>query len=419
MATPRRKQNARQQKIVNREKNRDNVMAIKATVGAVVAVVIIAIFIAIGGGSDPKTTTDDKPKNDDYAAHVAAMGGPTAQALSGERSSQPTLLAQKLLVAIGTEDRDTVDRLVSWSILFQKLADSNAWEDSRRWENQDETGRQALKDEWLFALLDPDIVESVQKHVLPRLEKDAFPANNEEINVDNGRLSYFVEDDRGKDLLALHIYSQLIPGNDPEIDRENPAAWRINRVTFEIRGTLGGKRKTKGKVDFGSEIGKPEKKKKAKRPRFSGPVEADVAPVAWSEGTDEATKQKIEATIREGLEAGGRAAVDQRERLVAMGKPAIPGLLNALAASNWRDKKEFGNVIFLVGTLEDITGEIRGVTGSIRLGGLTPPDTAVVERSLRRWFGWWTNFGPAWVRDEYDPSKETWEQFEDEEEDDG
>ena len=111
--------------------------------------------------------------------------------------------------------------------------------------------------------------------------------------------------------------------------------------------------------------------------------------------------------------------LDIEQQLVQIGKPAIPGLLNAIAATNGKDRAEFRNVIFLVDTREMITGNVRGVTGSIRLAGLTPPSPDVIEKGLRRWYGWWNNFGPAWVKEEYDPSKETWEQFEEDDEDGG
>jgi hypothetical protein len=424
MASPRRRSDARQRKLDKKDGNKDNVMAMKVTAGVVIGAVIVGIFISVSSDGSTNTLGDKDRKKRSSGDQMSEIYGdappPVTDLTAGLESKLPDKLAQKLLLGIATDDPDLVGKVISWPVLFGKLANENAWEAERRWENLDDAGREQLKSDWLFQLMDPDLQEAINLSLKDDIVSGTAMNSNDNVGSDYGQITYLVTDPgTGKDLVVFHVTSYLLEGYSPRKDIQNPEAWRIGKVAFDIRNAIGSKKKTKKRKAIGEDIGKPKKKKRKKRKRFTGPVEADIGPVAWLEGTDEATKSRIEGLVKEALEDSGAKSAKAREQLKTIGKPAIPGLLNAIAATSWKERSQFRNVIFLVDTLEMITGEVRGVTGSVRLAGLTPPSPAVIEKGLRRWYGWWNNFGPAWVKEEYDPSKETWEQFEEEDEEDG
>lgn len=424
MASPRRRVDARQRKQLKKAENRDNVLAMKVLAGAVVGVLILVVMISLG--SEPEDTGDKssgrKERGDSPYDDIYEDGDDKRFIVKeGQESQVPAKLAQSLMLAIANLDQEKVEKLVSWPLLFGRLANDNAWEAERRWENLDDAGREALKTEWLFQLLDEDLAASINLSLKDDIIAGAAPPNRSRIGDVYGEIMYIATDPSvGKDLVVFHIKAFLLEGYTPENDYHKDEAWRIGSVAFDVRRAIGKKRKTKGRSDIGADIGKAKKRKRKKRRRFKGPVEADPGPVAWVEGTTDATKSKIQGLIAEAMADKGRASMDAQRKITQLGKPAIPGLLNQIAATDLTDRAKTRDVVFLVNMIEEITGEIRGVTGSVRLQGLAPPSPAAITTGLRRWYGWWNNFGSAWVKEEYDPSKETWEQLEEEDaEEDG
>lgn len=414
MASPRRRVDARQRKNQKKGENRDNVTAMKALAGVVVGLVILGVMISLGSGEDESldnSKRSDPADNDPYAGVYEEGDSTPFRVEEGEESEVPQKRAQELILAIATQDQGKLDQIISWPLLFKKLADDNAWESERRWENLDDAARDTLKTEWSFQLFDEDLSASIKAELEKDILAGAAPPERNRVNDRSGVVTYHAAQG-GRTLVVFHVTSYMLDGYTPENDYHSDQAWKIVKVAFDVKRAIGNKKKTKSRADIGADLGKSKKKRRKKRRRFTGPVEAEPGPVAWVEGTTEATKSKVAGLIKEAMSDSGRKSLAAQQDLVKLGKPAIPGLLNQIAATDLTARSEMRNVLFLVNTIEEITGEIRGVTGSVRLGGLAPPAPDAIQKGLRRWFGWWTNFGSSWVKEEYDPSKETWEQFE-------
>jgi|GEM_PF-2109029 len=85
-----------------------------------------------------------------------------------------------------------------------------------------------------------------------------------------------------------------------------------------------------------------------------------------------------------------------KERLIEIGKPAIPGLLNALVPLRWSDSDDIAKANKCVSALRSITGRHFGFAPGFQGNAARGSVEADLSHSIRRWFGWWQRYKDTW-----------------------
>jgi predicted Zn finger-like uncharacterized protein len=96
-----------------------------------------------------------------------------------------------------------------------------------------------------------------------------------------------------------------------------------------------------------------------------------------------------------------------RRELVAMGKPAIPALLNLMVGREALESQEEQQILNqVIQTLREITLEDFGFAPGGYGGNLTGESLEANQQALRRWFGWWRNHKDTWTGPDENPPSE-------------
>ncbi|MEE9391902.1 MAG: hypothetical protein V3W41_05305 [Planctomycetota bacterium] len=403
-------------------KNRDNALALKVSLGALLFVGFIFMVIYALGEDKPKKPKNSNP-SDNYRTPKLDHGGKDRPRKPGEESTLPEKLAGQFMTALATDDSSIMSKIISWDYLFRRIAGENNWGEKRRYANLDEAGKRKLINDYLFEIMDEEYIEVVQKFFIEDFNKGLIPPNRDVVRGDYGLVGFLVKDDRNRKMIQINLTSELLDGYDELIDAQNPKAWRITRVQHEQFRQLktGGSKKSR-KKDFGAKLGKEKRKRK---PRFVGPPEADVTPVPWPIASGEAERKRVNELIVATLDEGNiRKANQSRDEMIQIGKLAIPGVLNAIAALDHSEKTDMKKAWVLIQALREMTNKsFRYTPGNSRqglgMGGMTKGTPEERTKSLRQWFGWWKVEGATWVKKDIDYNEKSWDELKKDEENEG
>lgn len=125
-------------------------------------------------------------------------------------------------------------------------------------------------------------------------------------------------------------------------------------------------------------------------PALNRNPEGDVETVPWVDGTSSSMQNQIESAISRLTDPGATTAAGKARRdLVAVGKAAIPGLLNALVPLDLSQEDDLLVAMKVTQTLMDLTGEDHLIVPGSNTGSLIGEGAKDNEVNRRRWFGWW------------------------------
>ncbi len=160
-----------------------------------------------------------------------------------------------------------------------------------------------------------------------------------------------------------------------------------------IASTSGEEGGAEGGIDEGSgERGGVDQK--SGRPSRNDHI-AQVPPLA---DTPPELTEKIEANVAIVMDLSKTSeAVDARNELLRIGKPAIPHLLSAIARKGVDTPDAMMVVNQLVITLRDLTGKRFGFAPQMGLATSGESEEDTKTRALKKWFGWWRTYGDKFV----------------------
>ncbi len=385
------------------KEKQESKMATQALVIGGIVIVLLFGFIALSSSGDDEVDTAPKTRSDPLTAAIPD----DRLAKPDEESQVPYWLATQFMIALANEDADALDKIIWWEKFFSRLEDKNRIDPEKRYVNLDEAGKEALRQRFLIGVMDPDYIQLIRENILEDLMAGKIGLfSHWDVQADYGKIVIPVEDRKtGKKKLDITVTAELLPDFDPIRDAQNRQAWKIVGLAHEQYGKVKNGLKVRSKQkDFGAEVVKPKKKKRKKRgPK--GPPEADPAPVPWLADTPAETRAKVQSLIGKILDLSHPREGDQaRRELVELEKAAIPGILTALAPFNHKDNQDdISKAWLLVQVLREITFKEFGYgpgTTSLGMGrgGMVRATPEERVRAIRRWFGWWKVFGPAWDR---------------------
>ena len=380
----------------------DNKIAIQVTVGLIIAFALIALVIS-SNKSDEEDTSRRRERRDD----PVELGEVNIPASPSQESSIPERHAKTFLLALADQDAETMERLIWWDRMFEAMAQFNNWGEERRYANKDDRGKEKMRQDMLFRILDPDYAELVRTRLADAIRSNAAPPNKSDVGDDWGNVSYVINNLREIPVVGYLIKVQLLDNRDPVADAENPDAWKITRIKQDQFTSIKEGQKPKKGRDIGADLGKVEKKRKPRKRGLQGPAEADPMDVAWLEGTSDAAKSNILDLVKR-TQGNDRNALRSRRQMTDLGKQIIPPILTAIHQMNYRDDDaQIQNAWSLVLALRELTGLSFGFgpgtatsAGGPGMAQATPDERA---RAIRRWFGWWETKGATFTGPELAP----------------
>ena len=126
--------------------------------------------------------------------------------------------------------------------------------------------------------------------------------------------------------------------------------------------------------------------------------EAELKPLPHLDDTPEEQRKKIDAAIATliDLEAAGALPMRAARELKAIGKPAVPRLLNQLyelvmgSESSLTDQAVVHRIRKVTMALEDLTGQRFGFDSSA-VGSTITSSEELRRSALQQWYGWWAD----------------------------
>ncbi|MFH0944751.1 MAG: hypothetical protein V2A76_06095 [Planctomycetota bacterium] len=118
--------------------------------------------------------------------------------------------------------------------------------------------------------------------------------------------------------------------------------------------------------------------------------EGEVAEVELIPDTPSGTTREIERALASLLDTSTTTAANQaRTVLTEIGRPAIPHLLNALAAVDLANESDLLIATRLTSALTDLTGQDFPIVPGGNAGSMVGEGAVENEINRRKWFGWW------------------------------
>ncbi|MCA9322143.1 MAG: hypothetical protein KDB53_15485 [Planctomycetes bacterium] len=384
------------QKIREGQDKADNKMAMQVTIGSIVALVLVFGFLAMSGGDDD--ATPERRKKDRDGSLTAGI--PDGRVERPDQASQlPYKLACKLMLAIANSDTETLDEIVWWDKLFDRIQSANNIDEERRYDRQDEAGKAQLRGMFALQVFEPDYITIIRDNMLDDLLAGK-PHLDERINVegDYGTVIMRVKDRlTGEKALDVSVMSELLPGYDPIRDAQNPSAWRVVAVSHEQYGRVNdqGQRIRSKSKDFGDQVfAKPKKAKRKKG--SSGPPESEPHLIDWHPDFKPEDREAVTKMVAQLIDLSNPREGDAaRDGLIERGYQSVPSVLNALISLDHSENVEDTQKGWqLVQVLREVTKRNFGYgpanTGlGFGMGGMTRATPEERLRAVRRWFGWW------------------------------
>lgn len=200
---------------------------------------------------------------------------------------------------------------------------------------------------------------------------------------------------------------------DVEILLRNLRNGRFEKRDFQLVKI--GKNWLVAAMDVGEQYGgdldeKEEEKPKTLDEKYTRRIspEAEIEKVDFLPGTSEQKKREL-TRLAEDLSGSDRAlSREAKERLIAIGKPAIPVVLNLLVGLELTNMDHVARANKCIGILREITDESFGFSPGFRAGGGSVSMEAALMKSVRLWFGWWRRNKDDWKPKPRAKKEEDW-----------
>ncbi len=136
--------------------------------------------------------------------------------------------------------------------------------------------------------------------------------------------------------------------------------------------------------------------------------EAEIEKVDLLPDTSEEKKREFERLADDLCSSDRSLSREAKERLITMGKPAIPVVLNLLVDLDFKEMDHVARANKCIGILREITDQSFGFSPGFRSGGDFISMEAALEKSVSLWFGWWRRNKDHWEPTKDKKNKEDW-----------
>ena len=329
-----------------------------AGVGAVLVVLAVAAFRKPSRGGETNLT-------DSTANAATETGSGTTATTSGNTANKDPLqsLVDTFLEAVQHGDDSEFLKIVSFPAVQDALADS---EDQPPWRDLNDIdrtlARQAISERFLG---DDATREFLRKAHVTSLNMTESQDNSARFSVTFESLTDDFRQEREVKLIKVGPSWQVAGMTAGEI--YSPSAQQAEKDRQKVR----------------------------KRSSFYG----EIKTVELLEETTPDVADRMESLLSVMLDLSlGRESSAARREMVAIGKPAIPALLNEIVTrKTMQSSEEIQQLNIISQTLRDITFENMGFTPGSATRGIMGESLDENTVALQKWFGWWERHKDTWT----------------------
>jgi hypothetical protein len=136
--------------------------------------------------------------------------------------------------------------------------------------------------------------------------------------------------------------------------------------------------------------------------------EGAIAEVAFLDETSASKCAELERLVSDLVSDNRKLSFEARERLIRIGKPAIPALLNALVPVDFSDRTEIAKANRVIHPLRVITGQSFGFSPGFQNVAIRGSLEEDLKHSVRLWFGWWDRNKDSWEGRDIEKEQKDW-----------
>jgi predicted Zn finger-like uncharacterized protein len=133
-----------------------------------------------------------------------------------------------------------------------------------------------------------------------------------------------------------------------------------------------------------------------------------IGDVPFLDDTSEAQRKEMARLVANLTGDDRNLRHEAQERLVKMGKPAIPPLLTGLAPFDFNNQDHISDANKIIGVLRQITGRSFGFAPGFQDVAIRGSMEEDLKHAVRLWFGWWARYKDVWEGRDIKKEMEGW-----------
>jgi hypothetical protein len=136
--------------------------------------------------------------------------------------------------------------------------------------------------------------------------------------------------------------------------------------------------------------------------------EGEIAPVDFLPETSESQRRELTSLAADLVGEDKSRSHEARERLIKIGKPAIPALLNGLVPLDYGNQDDIAKANRHIYVLRLITGQSFGFSPGFQDVAVRGSMKEDLLHAVRLWFGWWHRYKDVWEGRDIKGEMEGW-----------
>jgi len=137
-------------------------------------------------------------------------------------------------------------------------------------------------------------------------------------------------------------------------------------------------------------------------------LEGEIKEIEYTPETTDSLKSELEELTEDLISDGRKKSRVARERLIKIGKPAIPAILNQIVPLDFTSEDDLGKTNKCVSALRIITGRTFGFSPAMLESAVNESTASDFQISIKRWFGWWERNHKTWKGRDIEKEMEDW-----------